>query len=175
MRFRSACIALILVLSACAAQPTAYYRLPDSHFQLPQNNRPAVQIKVKLAESLDQGNLLYQTSPTMLHFAQHHQWAEDLADDLANSLANKLNRNPGRYAYVVQAEGHTMPVLTVHVDAFQGRYDGQTQISGYTTWQGTGQHGRNFNAVTPQQGDGYEAMVHSLDRSLDAIVPQIAP
>ena len=62
-------------------------------------------------------------------------------------------------------------MLDIHLDRFQGSYRGQTEISG-TARRPDGSI-KSFHVLTPQQGDGYPAMVDSLNRGLDGAAEQI--
>ncbi|WP_066569238.1 membrane integrity-associated transporter subunit PqiC [Snodgrassella sp. CFCC 13594] len=170
---RIATCTLMLGLTACAASPTEYYRLPNSVFQLPAATKPQAAVVVELADGINTDNLLYQTSSTQIHMAQSHLWAHDLRADLAKSLANELNRQNGRYAYTITPSA-ARATITIYIDAFQGHYDGYTQIAGHSQWQGNERGGNNFDVHTPQQGDGYAAMVQSLGQGLQAVATQIA-
>ncbi|MDF7675727.1 ABC-type transport auxiliary lipoprotein family protein [Neisseriaceae bacterium ESL0693] len=168
-------ISTLLMLSACASQSTTYYRLPDSDYRLPAAARQqAVQIKVVLADSINQGNLLYQESPNTLHFAQQHQWADDLSHEIASVLANHLNQTNGYYSYSLQPNP-TSKTLTVHIETFQGSYDGHIHINGYSEWQGMSGQNRNFHIRIAQKGNGYNNMVNALSQGLNTLASEIQP
>ena len=107
-----------------------------------------------------------------MNLAKNHLWAAPLDDALAANLSNKLNRlNPHR-TFVPASRSQSSQTLKVYIEAFQGSYQGQTTISGYAQWP----DGRSkpFNAVTPQQGDGYTAMLESLENGLSQVADAIA-
>lgn len=171
------CVSLLVVaalLAACGTAAGQYYRLPDSGFRLVQDQRPAVLLKVAMPDNLNGESLVYQTSATQVHFTREHQWGEEPALAVAKSLANVLNDSAGRYRYVVVAEGARLPVLTVYIERFQGQYNGHTRISGYSQWS-DGAPGRAFDIETPQQGDGYDAMVASLAVGLRRVAAAVTP
>ena len=167
--------AVSLTLGACAGNPVTYYQLPGSNYQLPAGSqRIPVQLKVVLAERLNQGNLVYQDSPTTLHFAQQHLWADDLSGEISQTLANELNKQSIRYLFT--PENKTKTTLTVYIQSFQGSYDGYIYISGYSSWQGiNNEQGQNFNVRLPQQGNGYNNMVNALAQGLSNVAKSIAP
>lgn len=167
-------MAAVLALAACGGAAGQYYRLPDSGFRLVADQRPAVLLKVVMPDSLNGESLVYQTSATQVHFTRQHQWSEEPAQAAAKSLANALNRNGGRYRYTVNADDVRGPVLTVYIEHFQGQYNGHTRVSGYSRWS-DGTPGRNFDIETPQQGDGYGAMVQSLAEGLRRAAEAVAP
>ena len=166
-------ISAAFALNACTNNPITYYRLPNSTFQLPAAASDSVAIKVVLADSLNQGNLLYQPSPNTIHFAQQHLWADDLDNEIANTLANNLNQLNNEYSFNPSLK--TNKALIIHINNFQGSYDGHVHISGYTEWQGIPRQNRNFNIHTVQQGNGYSNMVNALAYGLKQIAQQIAP
>ena len=155
-------IAAALTLAACGtAQSTQYFVLPDSQYIRPAAHGNEIAVKVNLAEPLANGGLVYQTDAYHVNLAKNHLWAAPLDGALAANLSNKLNRlNPHR-TFVPASRSQSSQTLKVYIEAFQGSYQGQTTISGYAQWP----DGRSkpFNAVTPQQGDGYTAMLESLE------------
>lgn len=164
-------LATATLLAACSSTNTSirYYQLPDSAFRLPEKQSASIGIKIQLAEALKTNNMLYQTDAHTLNFAQNNLWSAPLEESLAAAISNKLNRQSSlKYlpANTSQSIG-----LTLYIDRFQGRYTGETEISGYAQWQNGKQ--RPFYVLTPQQGDGYAAMVDSLDKGLDEIARQI--
>lgn len=161
-------------LAACASTETAtrYYQLPDSAFRAPVARGHEVAVQLVLAEHLAGENLLYQTDAYHLNFAQKNLWAMPLNDALAANLANKLNAFSGSRAYVPQrlaASG--APILKIYIDRFQGTYRGETEVSGYAQF-GDGTR-VPFAVNTPQQGDGYDAMISSLNDGLTEVARQI--
>lgn len=173
--FQTKLITLILcsglLLNACSSAPaTQYYQLPDSAYQLPIKNTPSVGVRIQLAEALQSNSLLYQTDRYTLNFARNNLWASSLSESLTNALSNKLNRLGSLKYLPANQLGQTH--LTIYIDRFQGSYTGNTEISGYAKWQDGKQV--PFNVQTAQYGDGYSAMLESLDKGLDGIAQQIA-
>ena len=168
-------LAVALLLAACGSTPpTQYYQLPDSAFRLPENRaatRHATAVRVRLAEPIGSGSLLYQTDAHHLNLAQSNLWAAPLADTLAAAFANRLNRSGVALYLPAKLANDNAPVLDIHLDRFQGSYRGQTEISG-TARRPDGSI-KSFHVLTPQQGDGYPAMVDSLNRGLDGAAEQI--
>ncbi|MCG7657441.1 PqiC family protein [Wielerella bovis] len=161
-----------IVLTACSstATSTQYYQLPDSAFKLPSKHSQTVGINIVLSEPLKSNSLLYQTDEYTLHFAQKNMWAAPLNEALAATFANKLNRISSlNYLPKIQTNGSN---LTIYLDRFQGTYRGETEISGYVQWSNGTR--RAFSVNTPQQGDGYGAMLDSLNAGLETAAQQIA-
>lgn len=166
----SGCLAVLLAACSSTDVGTKYYQLPDSAFRLPEKHSAPVGIKIQLAEPLKSGSLLYQTDAHTLNFAQNNLWSAPLDEALTAALANKLNRL-GSLKYVPAKAQQTIG-LTIYLDRFQGRYTGDTEISGYVQW--TNGQQKAFHVITPQQGDGYAAMTDSLDQGLDEVAREIA-
>ena len=71
-RLLSAC-ATAAALSACAAPTgTQYFTLPESQYQFSTNQGSELAVRVRLAEPLNQGGLVYQTDAYHLNFARNH-------------------------------------------------------------------------------------------------------
>ena len=165
-------LVIALLLAACSSPAlTQYYQLPDSAFRLPAATNPAqsVGVKIVLAAPINGDSLLYQSDEHTLTLAQQNLWASPLDQALARALANKLNA-AGSLKY--QPATTSSAQLTVYIDRFQGSYRGETEISGYARWQNGTQ--TPFHVTTPQQGDGYAAMLNSLDNGLATVARQIA-
>lgn len=159
-------------LSACNSTPTHHYQLPDSAFHMPQYKTPDIAVKIVLSEPLNTSGLLYQTDAHRVNMAQKNLWSAPLENTLPVALSNKLNRLTDRGYLPYTLDNHHIPILTVYFDRFQGTYLGHTEISGYARFaDGTT---RSFQVHTPQNGDGYSAMLDSLNQGLDEVARQIA-
>lgn len=165
-------IAVCSLLAACSTpQNTQYFVLPDSQFILPAQHGEEIAVRVVLSEPLTQGGLVYQTDEWQLHTAKNHLWANSLENALAARFANELNRQ-ARPNYFVPAERSTSgKTLTIYVEAFQGSYQGQVLVQGFTrNAQGKGS---NFKAEVAQNGDGYAAMLNALSQGISQAAQQI--
>lgn len=164
-------ILLSLLLTACSRPtPIQYYQLPDSAYQLPEKHSQTIGVAIQLAQPLQNASLLYQTDAYTLNFARQNLWAAPLLETLTISLTNKLNRS-GSLKYIPASHiGQTN--LLIYIDRFQGSYTGETEISGYAQWQNGQQI--PFHIKTPQQGDGYPAMLASLNQGLITLAEKIA-
>lgn len=165
----------LLLLAACSSSPaTRYFLLPDAVYQAPsQNNSPVQSLRVVLAEPLAQSGLLYQSSPVEAIFARQNLWAVPLEHSLAAAFSNHLNRQIGS-RYVPHSQNANAPIaLTIHIQSFQGSYLGHTTVAGYARHR----DGRiqPFHIETPQQGDGYPAMVESLGEGVRRAAQRINP
>ncbi|MFC3875123.1 PqiC family protein [Neisseria musculi] len=158
-------IGALAALSACSTPATQYFTLPDSRYTLPAKSGSEIAVHVYLADPLNNGGLVYQTDDYHVNFARNHLWASPLDKALASGFSNKLNRLGGRYVFVPAARSSSMQTLKIYIEAFQGNYQGKTLISGYAVWP-NGQS-RPFHIETPQNGDGYTAMVESLNQGLE--------
>lgn len=166
--------AAVLLLSACSAPQNVHYlTLPDSAYRLPEGQGRELALKVVLAEPLQQGGLVYRTDEHSLHMARQHLWAAPLEQAAEARLANELNRLNSTYRFVPAKRSSAKQTLTVYLEAFNGSYLGHTLVEGYSRWPDGS--GRNFRIETPQQGDGYPAMLQSLSKGLSRAAERIAP
>ena len=172
MNKRIPALALAFALAACSSVNTAYFTLPDSQFELPAGQGNEVALQGILAEPLATGGLVYQTDPLHLNFAKQNLWAAPLDQSIAANLANKLNRQSKRYRFIPAGRSQASTTLKIYIENFNGTYQGHTLIQGYSQWPDGS--GRNFRIETPQQGDGYPAMVQSLDQGLTQAAERLA-
>lgn len=155
-----------LMLAACSTpQSTQYFVLPDSRYTQPQTQGRELAVDITLAEPLGGGGLVYQTDALHINMAKNHLWAADLENALAANISNQLNRINPRYTFVPVARSQSSERLRVYIEAFHGSYQGHTLVSGYALWPDGSS--RAFSVETPQEGDGYAAMVEALARGLE--------
>lgn len=172
-RLLSTCLCAAALAACSTPQTTQYFTLPDSQYSLPAQNGSEIAVRVMLSEPLDNSGLVYQTDAYHVNFARNHLWAGSLNQSLAAVFSNKLNRQNPRYRFIpANRSGNGTPTLKIYMEAFQGSYQGQTIVRGYAVWPDG--KGRNFDIETPQQGDGYTAMVESLGEGLNAAAAAIA-
>ncbi|SAY51161.1 PqiC family protein [Neisseria weaveri] len=170
--YRYAFITSLLLLAACSHTPPQYFVLPDSQYQRPNRVAEEMSVHVILAEPLNHSGLVYQTDAYKINFARQHLWASPLEQMLSAKLSNLLNRNHSRYIFVPKTHSNSNKILKIHIESFQGSYLGNTVIKGYAYWP----DGRSvpFDISTPQQGDGYNAMVSALDNGLEQAAIMLA-
>ena len=166
-------VLLTLALSACSSSvPTQYYPLPDSAFLLPPPRAQETAVQIILVQPLKTQSLLYQTDANQLNFAQKHLWADNPENAIAASLSNKLNRLNPQVRYQPAARSNQPEKwMKVYIETFQGNYQGYTQITGYAQWANG--RSQSFTIQTPQKGDGYAAMIQSLDSGLQSVATTI--
>lgn len=162
----------LLALSACSTSVPQYFTLPDSQYSHPGRSLNEVAVRVYLAEPLNNGGLVYQTDAYHVNFARNHLWAGALDNALASGFSNKMNRLNPRYTFVPAARSNSSQILKIYIEAFQGSYEGKTLVSGYALWPNG--ESRPFHVETEQQGDGYTAMVESLNRGLEQASQAVA-
>ncbi len=173
-------------LFACASAPTL------QHYHLPAlNQAPTVDVgastrllsllPVSLARHIDRQGLLYQGSDIEISEAHGHRWAEPLEDQLGRALRLQLGRQmPGVKVLPARSLGPLDGVtqqLLVHVERFQGRYDGVAVLSGY--WLLRDASGRllangDFSLERALEADGYPALVNSLDAAWTQVGAELA-
>ncbi|GHB10158.1 ABC-type transport auxiliary lipoprotein family protein [Salinicola rhizosphaerae] len=169
-------------LTGCASQatPENRYTLPDVALSSTAETHPSQTRKlwlrpVQVASFLDQDGIVMQLSDIELTAANQNLWAEGLGDQLTRRLRQSLMADlPG--ATLVGGGQASSESLTVTVDRFQGRYDGQAVVSG--EWQ---LHDGNrlmlqqpFDVTEPLPDDGYPALVRTLGKAWQTVADQIA-
>lgn len=172
---------LLALLAGCASSvtPPARYMLPATPITSPAAGERTLQIRTpRLAHYLDVDGVVMQLDDITLVEAREHQWAEALGRQLERSLRGRLSQELPRVR-VVRAEGAASgaPTLTLEVDQFQGRYDGNAVASGQ--WQLRGADNQllaleSFSVETELDQDGYPALVRALGQSIDLAATQIA-
>lgn len=173
-----------VALTACAGQstPANRYTLPEidatqtSGSTAPQARRLWVR-PVEVASYLDQEGIVMQLSDIELNAANQNLWAEDLGQQLTRRLRQSLTADLPNVTLVgSDQDSPSAPRLTLNVEQFQGRYDGQAVASG--EWQlhedGRLLAQRHFDVTKPLQGDGYPALVRTLGDVWQSVAQQIA-
>lgn len=185
---RNAATALLLTASAlvligCAGQPTpaSRYTLPEPASRhmtnsVPQAHQLQVQ-PVEVASYLDQEGIVMQLSDIELHAANQNLWAEDLGHQLTRRLRQSLANDLPQTTILGGGPGSAgAQQLSISVDQFQGRYDGQAVASG--EWQlRDGNHlivQHTFDVTRPLADDGYPALVRTLGEVWQTVGSQIA-
>lgn len=170
----TALMAFLLVGCAVSAPEVKRYHLrlesSDTQPRLPEPNRPILTVRsISVASFLRADGIVYQTDEHTVSVARSHRWVEPLPRQLQRSLADVLGRRLTSAAVFQEPErapgsSHT---LTVHVEAFHGRYDGTARVGG--TWTLRDPEGRlvfreAFGTRLPLERDGYAALVAALSR-----------
>lgn len=171
-------------LAGCAAQstPTNRYTLPkaDSPQQAGEPSSQAATLAigpVEVASYLDQEGIVMQTSDIELNAANQNLWAEALGQQLTRRLRQSLAANLPDIVVLNTAHSEAgAQRLTLSVDQFQGRYDGQAVASG--EWQLHDGNDlvaqRHFEVAQPLSDDGYPALVRTLGDVWNDVARQIA-
>lgn len=171
-------------LAGCAAQsmPTNRYTLPkaDSPQQAGEPSSQAATLAVgpvEVASYLDQEGIVMQTSDIELNAANQNLWAESLGQQLTRRLRQSLAANLPDIVVLNTARSEAgAQRLTLSVDQFQGRYDGQAVASG--EWQLHEGNDlvaqRHFEVTQPLSDDGYPALVRTLGDVWNDVARQIA-
>ena len=132
---------------------------------------------VRVARYLDDPGIVLQTDPLRLQAAGRHQWAEPLDRQLARALRQRLSRALPGVRVLGGAGPDTAWHLSVEVEQFQGRYDGQAIAGGL--WQLRDAQGEirrqsPFQASEALEQDGYPALVKALGQGWNRVAAQIA-
>ena len=159
---------LAIVLAACSAPTVA----PPPGYLLPSATsvaNPGLEIQVHLAGYLVQGGIVLQLSNSEIHSARLHRWAEPLAQQLQRSLHAGL----GAGGWDDGAQ------LVVRVSQFHGvRTPTGDRAVLHGSWHYSSRHGQprqgNFEWQGTIPGDGYGALVETLDRGWQHVVNRMA-
>lgn len=175
IRSLSTLMLLTAILSGCSTTPARQlFLLPDSAFIMPERQATPLGIEIKLAEPIRPQNMLYQNAPNRIELTRNHLWATPLDQAIAATLSNHLNRLQSHYNVAPSTRlSPTDPRLTIYIETFQGSYTGQTHISGYGRYPNGSI--RRFDIHTPQQGDGYTAMIESFHQGLEQVAVLLQP
>lgn len=184
---------LILLLTACSHNnrgdrgrnsnnKVVFYQLP---MMTPVSTTGNSRIKTKqlqiapviLTELLNQQGIVYQIDPVRYVVASYNYWGSALDQQLQQQLISQLTQALPNYLVTSQPSLISSQVskITVHVDQFNGRYDGSAVISGHWLWQtekGTQQHPFQFALYQPT--DGYDGLVLTLAKGWQQLAQSIA-
>lgn len=159
------------LLVGCAAQPTPQYyalTLPSqSTVSDPARQGPLLQVQnLTLPDYLAQAGIAYQEDDIQLTLANQARWAEPLDRQLGTLLLAQLEQDLPQVQLLGPEERGEAWRLSLFVDAFQGRFDGQAVISGRWVLQGPQEqrHAGRFNQLEPLSEDGYPALVRALQK-----------
>jgi len=172
----------IVAIAGCAAQstPTNRYTLPQADGPQPTTAPQARKLAVgpvEVASYLDQEGIVMQTSDIELNAANQNLWAEALGQQLTRRLRQSLAADlPDITVLGTSQGGADAQRLTISVDQFQGRYDGQAVAAG--EWQlhdgNRLMAQRHFDVTRPLRDDGYPALVRTLGAVWEDVAQQVA-
>lgn len=168
----------LLFMVGCANQPAdkQRYFLPSVEMPSQQQKTAPTRLlqisEVRLADFLDQPGLVLQLDDITLNQAQNHVWAEDLRQQIYRGLRKRLNQRQQDFL-VVGPQTSADLRLSLTIDAFHARHDGQALTSGQ--WQLINAQGeivslQDFNFDTRLAEPGYPALVRALDSNLDDLI-----
>lgn len=195
IRLPLACLPIVLmgmlVLAGCATGSASInqYTLASGDDQTEEASPAIPEIRrsyaytlvlepIDLANYLDHEGIALQLDDITMTRANDHLWAENLSRQLQRNLKLDLERHLPDTRVVTAGNtpsGDTM-TLTVDVERFQGRYDGQAiaggqwQLKKNETLLGTAR----FETSSELDSDGYPALVRALGRSWDKFADQLA-
>lgn len=174
-------VILITLLAGCAKQAVDHHRyfLPATETSSQRANQSSALLQissVQLAEFLNDGGLVLQLDDITLNQAKQHQWAEDLRQQINRGLQDRLNERQQQFT-VVGPQTSAALRLSLVIDAFHGRHDGQALTSGQ--WQIQNSEGdidslQRFQLQTALAEPGYPALVRALGHNLDQLADMLA-
>ena len=175
----------VLMLTACSSQTNkTYYQLPDVYqggvseqVSVTQSaKKPQIWVQpIRLSNMLVNAGIVYQTTDINYTVANQHLWINPLDQQLQQNLISGLTKALPSTVVANQPVEDSLAKLTVTVNYFQGRYDGQVIISG--DWIYTENNkviNQPFSLVLTQTEDGYPALVRTLGQGWEQVVSDIA-
>ncbi len=175
----------VLMLTACSSQTNkTYYQLPDVYqggvseqVSVTQSaKKPQIWVQpIRLSNMLVNAGIVYQTTDINYTVANQHLWINPLDQQLQQNLISGLTKALPDTVVANQPVEDNLAKLTVTVNYFQGRYDGQVIISG--DWIYTENNkviNQPFSLVLTQTEDGYPALVRTLGQGWEQVVSDIA-
>lgn len=164
-----------MLIAGCANQPVDKQRYFLPSVETPQQQKQSdsarlLQIsEVKLADFLDQTGLVLQLDDISLNQAKNHVWAEDLREQIYRGLRQRLDKRQPDFL-VVGPQTSADLRLSLTIDAFHARHDGQALTSGQ--WKLSNAQGeivslQRFDLQTQLAEPGYPALVRALGHNLD--------
>lgn len=175
----------VLMLTACSSQTNkTYYQLPDVYQgSVPEQvsatqsaKKPQIWVQpIRLSNMLVNAGIVYQTTDINYTVANQHLWINPLDQQLQQNLISGLTKALPGTVVANQPVEDNLAKLTVTVNYFQGRYDGQVIISG--DWIYTENNkviNQPFSLVLMQTEDGYPALVRTLGQGWEQVVSDIA-
>lgn len=175
----------VLMLTACSSQTNkTYYQLPDVYqggvseqvSVIQSAKKPQIWVQpIRLSNMLVNAGIVYQTTDINYTVANQHLWINPLDQQLQQNLISGLTKALPDTVVANQPVEDNLAKLTVTVNYFQGRYDGQVIISG--DWIYTENNkviNQPFSLVLTQTEDGYPDLVRTLGQGWEQVVSDIA-
>lgn len=175
----------VLMLTACSSQTNkTYYQLPDVYQgSVPEQvsvtqsaKKPQIWVQpIRLSNMLVNAGIVYQTTDINYTVANQHLWINPLDQQLQQNLISGLTKALPGTVVANQPVEDNLAKLTVTVNYFQGRYDGQVIISGDWIYiENNKVINQPFSLVLTQTEDGYPALVRTLGQGWEQVVSDIA-
>ncbi|MCE3025855.1 MULTISPECIES: membrane integrity-associated transporter subunit PqiC [unclassified Salinicola] len=173
-------VAGLFTLAGCAGTPStpSRYVLPAAGDVTPVTgvSTPTLVVQpVAISSYLDQEGIVMQLSDIELNSANQNLWADSLGSQLTRNLRQTLTQALPQ-TLVLGTGSSSDARLSVEVDRFQGRYDGQAVVSGEWQLREGNRVVRQapFNVTRPLTADGYPALVRTLGEAWQAVGERIA-
>ncbi|WP_353978913.1 ABC-type transport auxiliary lipoprotein family protein [Salinicola endophyticus] len=173
-------VAGLFTLAGCAGTPSnpSRYTLPAVGDVPPVTgvSVPTLVVQpVAISSYLDQEGIVMQLSDIELNSANQNLWADSLGSQLTRNLRQTLTQALPQTLVLGAGSGGDAR-LSVEVDRFQGRYDGQAVVSGEWQLREGNRVVRQapFNITRPLNADGYPALVRTLGEAWEAVGERIA-
>ena len=183
-------MALALMTAGCSAvaDPTRYYVLSPSA-TAPTNPAPAAASSIAVGVGpvlvpryLDRVQIVTRNANGDVDLSTYHRWAEPLEAGITQVLAENLAVQTGSDRIAIypwrgvaaRALDYQVAVIVTRFDATRGR-----QVELDARWRLLSRDGKEValkrsRIMEPVAGDGYEAVVQSMNRVLEILARQIA-
>ncbi|MEW9799221.1 PqiC family protein [Alteromonas sp. CYL-A6] len=172
---------VLLLLSACTSSPSGitYYLLHAVQTQQPPQPDHAVTVNIRtivLPDYLNKPQLALQTSPSTLHYASAHAWAETPENGVVNELAQVFRHHGVATQSRFARYDDTVWQLDVHIDDFIPTWQGEVILKGaFTLVSPDGQHTtQTFDYRKDLREDGFAHSVEMMRDVLDSLAQQIS-
>jgi len=134
---------------------------------------------VKLADYLNNRNLVMQINHHQIYSASHHLWAEDLDNAIANALLHKLKPLEERF-HLINSSNRLKELakyrLLLEIDTFHATDQSQVIASGkYWLTENTQKLilAKSFSYTLNLEQDGYSHSVEKLNRTIELLATDI--
>jgi uncharacterized protein len=180
-------LCFVVLLSACSSAPLSinYYLLnsnpPPSPTDLADNAIKVELAEIKLADYLQQANLILQLKGNQIYYSRQDAWAENLQLAMAKSLLTDLNHSDSAIQYLNYRDPHQGKAsyqLVLEVDHFQAT-DESLAIAQGSYWLLDSANNKpiihqTFALETELEQDGYAHAVIQLRHLLTSLSQQIS-
>lgn len=166
MKSLFACIIATVFLCGCAE-----VKPPQTHYYLLSPTLPdavafsaPLRVEAEVAQFLNHGQVIIQTTPRQIRRSHYHRWAEPLPGLIERYIERRLQ---ARLALPLPR-----PTLNLIIDRFNGSTQGKVWLSGQ--WWNEPTSPRRFNYQAELKTGDYPQLVATLEQLLDQLCDDLA-